>query len=100
MDLKENWRAWHSNLGGEYRLALSSEGEEALRNCYMQRRTYVKSPVASLCLICSSVKKRVSVTISVLIFSEPTGPLPLVPLVVMMNRSEEGIECLRLEVPR
>jgi len=30
---------------------------------------YVKSPVASLCFDCSSVRKRVSVTISVLIFS-------------------------------
>lgn len=31
--------------------------------------TYVKSPVASACFTCSSVRKRVSVTISVLIFS-------------------------------
>lgn len=31
--------------------------------------TYVKSPVASVCFTCSSVRKRVSVTISVLIFS-------------------------------
>lgn len=31
---------------------------------------YVKSPVASLCFTCSSVRKRVRVTMSVLIFSE------------------------------
>lgn len=31
--------------------------------------TYVKSPVASVCFTCSSVRKRVRVTISVLIFS-------------------------------
>lgn len=29
----------------------------------------VKSPVASLCLACSSVRKRVRVTMSILIFS-------------------------------
>lgn len=44
---------------------------------------YVKSPVASLCLTCSSVKNLVRVTMSVLIFSWPTGPSLLVPLVVM-----------------
>ena len=44
----------------------------------MKRRskTYVKSPVASLCFDCSSVRKRVSVTISVLIFSWATGAAP------------------------
>ena len=39
--------------------------------------THVKSPVASLCLLCSSVKKRVRVTISVLIVCPPPGPIPL-----------------------
>ena len=39
--------------------------------------TYVKSPVASLCLLCSSVKKRVRVTMSVLIVCPPAGPIPL-----------------------
>ena len=43
-------------------------------------RQYVKSPVASLCLVCSSVRKRVRVMMSVLIFSWPTGPPS--PLVV------------------
>lgn len=38
--------------------------------------TYVKSPVASLCFACSSVRNLVRVTISVLIFSVCT-PLPL-----------------------
>ena len=52
--------------------------------------TYVKSPVASLCFVCSSVRKRVRVTISVLIFSWPTGPPspaiePFVPLVVAIS---------------
>ena len=37
--------------------------------------TYVKSPVASLCLDCSSVRKRVRVTMSVFIFSCATGML-------------------------
>ena len=40
-------------------------------------KTYVKSPVASLCFDCSSVRKRVSVTISVLIFSWATGAASL-----------------------
>ena len=46
--------------------------------------TYVKSPVASLCFVCSSVRNLVSVTMSVLIDSEPTAPgsLPLpLPLI-------------------
>ena len=37
--------------------------------------TYVNSPVASLCLDCSSVRKRVRVTMSVLIFSWATGAI-------------------------
>ena len=36
-------------------------------------RAYVKSPVASLCLACSSVKKRVRVRMSVLTFSPCTA---------------------------
>ena len=35
----------------------------------------MKSPVASLCFDCSSVRKRVRVTISVLILSSATGTL-------------------------
>lgn len=42
---------------------------------------YVKSPVASLCFDCSSVRKRVRVTMSVLTCSGCT----LAPLVAMMN---------------
>ena len=43
--------------------------------------TNVKSPVASLCLVCSSVRNRVRVTMSRLIFSWATGGIsPLVPL--------------------
>ena len=49
--------------------------------------TDVKSPVASLCLVCSSVRNRVRVTMLRLIFSWAMGGIsPLVPLtaVVMM----------------
>ena len=51
---------------------------------------YVKSPVASLCLACSSVRNRVSVMMSVLIFSWPTGGVvvPLDPFVVAMMSSD------------
>lgn len=35
----------------------------------VEKETYVKSPLASLCLTCSSVRKRVRVTMSVLTFS-------------------------------
>ena len=42
----------------------------------------MKSPVASLCLDCSSVKNRVRVTMSVLIFSWATGGVsPFVAIV-------------------
>lgn len=40
-------------------------------------KLYVKSPVASLCLACSSVRKRVRVTMFVLIFSDSCIVLPL-----------------------
>lgn len=49
--------------------------------------TYVKSPVASLCFTCSSVRKRVRVTISVLIFScwtEGFAPLDAMAAVVIV----------------
>jgi hypothetical protein len=36
----------------------------------------VKSPVASLCFVCSSVRNRVRVTMSVLIFSTEGGSAP------------------------
>ena len=46
----------------------------------------MKSPVASLCFVCSSVRNLVSVIMSVLIFSWPTAPGPslLAPFVVAM----------------
>jgi hypothetical protein len=50
------------------------------------RRAYVKSPVASLCLACSSVRKRVRVTMSVLMDSVPTPAdlsWPLVSVVML-----------------
>ena len=50
--------------------------------------TYVKSPVASLCFVCSSVRNLVKVTISVLMLSVPTpvwaSPL-FCPLVAMLD---------------
>jgi hypothetical protein len=45
--------------------------------------SYVKSPLASLCFACSSVRNRVRVTMSVLTFSFWIGT-PL-PLEAMMN---------------
>lgn len=43
----------------------------------------MKSPVASLCFACSSVRKRVRVTMSVLIFSGVMGACA--PFVAMVN---------------
>ncbi len=46
---------------------------------------YVKSPVASGCLACSSVRNRVRVTMSMLTFSCVAARTPLlVPLVAMI----------------
>lgn len=44
--------------------------------------TYVKSPVASLCFTCSSVRNRVRVTMLVLTFSVSSWPLPFVVTMV------------------
>ena len=55
----------------------------------------MKSPVASLCLVCSSVRKRVNVTMSVLIFSSVTEvTLPFVAAIVA------GPSCRRLSLGR
>lgn len=54
----------------------------------------MKSPVASLCFVCSSVRNLVSVIISVLIFSEPTAlasPL-LLSFVAMSVKCEESVK--------
>ena len=54
----------------------------------------MKSPVASLCFVCSSVRNLVSVIISVLIFSEPTAlasPL-LSSFVAMSVKCEENVK--------
>ena len=48
-----------------------------------RREDYVKSPVASLCFACSSVRNRVRVTMSVFIFSALAGKFP--PLVAMIK---------------
>lgn len=50
--------------------------------------TYVKSPVASGALTCSSVKNRVRVTMSVLMPSWPTGGAP--PLFAILEE-EKGM---------
>ena len=71
--MKENWRAWHRSLAYyEYSVHYSFNG--------VLDSTYVKSPVASLCFACSSVRKRVRVTMSVLIFSSCS----FTPLAAMM----------------
>ena len=51
-------------------------------------RAYVKSPVASLCLVCSSVRNRVRVTMSVLIFSWATGTIS--PFVCAMAAAQDN----------
>lgn len=57
-----------------------------------QTRSYVKSPVASLCFACSSVRKRVRVTMSVLIFSVWT-PFPFPFALADMVSGELGERC-------
>jgi hypothetical protein len=57
----------------------------------LQKVTDVKSPVASLCFVCSSVKNLVRVMMSKLIFSVPVpvlaSPLPFeAPLVAMLGQ--------------
>lgn len=42
----------------------------------------MKSPVASLCLVCSSVRKRVRVMMWVLTFSVSASPFPFVATIV------------------
>jgi len=65
MLLKENCSAWQRRLGYcQYHILFSLPLASA----------HVKSPVASLCFVCSSVKNLVSVMMSVLIFSAPPGP--------------------------
>lgn len=58
---------------------------------------YVKSPLASLCFICSSLRKRVRVMMSVLMFSWPTGggAWPFVPLEAMVAEEDETGEAMR-----
>jgi hypothetical protein len=51
----------------------------------------VKSPVASLCLVCSSVRKRVRVRMSVLILSPPTGPFSPWPFMMGSLVSLSGL---------
>jgi len=73
--LKENCRAWQRSLE---KLDGGQGGRRGKR-----RKSYVKSPVASLCFACSSVRKRVRVTMSVLIFSGVMGACP--PFVAMVK---------------
>lgn len=57
--------------------------------------SHVKSPVASLCLICSSVRNRVRVTMLVLIFSiigGVTSPFPFWASIVGEIRGNGGVE--------
>lgn len=64
--------AQQAGQGGEYCQLMGGQWLGVL-----ERDTYVKSPVASLILTCSSVKKRVRVTMLVLIVSASL-PVPLV----------------------
>ena len=50
--------------------------------------SYVKSPVASLTFVCSSVKKRVRVTMLVLTLADSDGGISPFPLEAMMLRRE------------
>lgn len=78
---------------------MREETAEASVRCVGQRssdRPYVKSPVASLCFVCSSVKNLVSVTMSVLMLSLPTAPpspfsFPAIALILGYTK------CLRAE---
>ena len=46
---------------------------------------YVKSPVASLCLACSSVRNRVKVTMCVLTFSISELPFPVDAILIIFS---------------
>ena len=76
------------------------KGESTLYEAAVCKLTYVKSPVASLCLNCSSVRKRVRVTMSVLIFSWATGEAPLMPFDAMMSSAKKNYWMFEDEVPR
>jgi hypothetical protein len=69
MLLNANCRAWHSSL------SFSRSASQVSLLCRLH--SYVKSPVASLCFVCSSVKNRVRVMMSVLTASPLLSPLPL-----------------------
>jgi len=53
----------------------------------------VKSPVASLCFVCSSVRNLVRVTMSMLTFSACTGGIsPFVPFVAILSNYDGSLE--------
>jgi hypothetical protein len=57
------------------------------------RFAYVKSPVASLYLVCSSVRKRVNVTILVLMVAVSAGGTsPFEAMVVVVGANAEGVD--------
>ncbi|KAH0207869.1 hypothetical protein KCU99_g326, partial [Aureobasidium melanogenum] len=63
-------------------MRIAASGREDCATCQHWKRqtidlskSYVKSPVASLCFVCSSVRNLVRVMISVLMASEPPGPV-------------------------
>jgi hypothetical protein len=70
MLLNANCKAWQSSL-------VPTHVSSTKIHVVVQIATYVKSPVASLCFVCSSVRNRVRVMMSVLTASPLCSPLLL-----------------------
>ena len=68
--------------------SVSLREESSWKTFALEGFAYVKSPVASLCFLCSSVRNRVSVTMSVLIFSRAKASAS--PLACAMVRCQCG----------
>ncbi len=87
MALKANCRAWHSNLDHNIVSDLRHVSRKGSQKGYsgLDSGSYVKSPVASLTFVCSSVRNRVKVIIFVFtleVSDEGISPLPLVAIVL------------------
>lgn len=67
---------------------------DCLTTSSMPLQTYVKSPVASLCFVCSSLRYLESVMISVLMDSLPTAPpsLDILLLVFVLTKDKVDFE--------
>lgn len=62
--------------------------------------SYVKSPVASLCFVCSSVKNRVNVTIFVFTLVDSEGGISWAFPLAAMLASELGVRFLEVAIGR